>query len=51
MREFTRIFRTRRRPRVVTVSATVPYKPLFGYVFRGLTLNASADSQAAVIGA
>jgi len=36
---------------VVTVSATVPYTPLFGYVFRGLTLNASADSQAAVIGA
>jgi len=36
---------------VITVSASVPYKPLFGYVFRGLTLNASADSQAAVIGA
>jgi Flp pilus assembly protein TadG len=36
---------------VVTVSATVPYTPLFGYVFRGLTLNAAADSQAAVIGA
>ncbi len=36
---------------VVTVSATVPYTPLFGYVFRGLTLNASAASQAAVIGA
>jgi Flp pilus assembly protein TadG len=36
---------------VITVSATVPYKPLFGYVFRGVTLNASADSQAAVIGA
>jgi len=29
----------------------VPYTPLFGYVFRGLTLNAAADSQAAVIGA
>jgi hypothetical protein len=24
---------------------------LFGYIFRGLTLNAAADSQAAVIGA
>ena len=36
---------------VVMVSATVPYTPLFGYVFRGLTLNAAADSQAAVIGA
>jgi len=39
------------RAPVVTVSATVPYTPLFGYVFRGLTLNAAADSQAAVIGA
>lgn len=36
---------------VVKVSAVVPYTPLFGYVFRGLTLNAAADSQAAVIGA
>lgn len=36
---------------VITVSATVPYTPLFGYVFRGLSLNASAASQAAVIGA
>ena len=36
---------------IITVSATVPYTPLFGYVFRGLTLNASAESQAAVIGA
>jgi Flp pilus assembly protein TadG len=36
---------------VITVSATVPYTPLFGYLFRGLSLNASADSQAAVIGA
>ncbi|HEX6660871.1 MAG TPA: TadE/TadG family type IV pilus assembly protein [Sphingomicrobium sp.] len=36
---------------IVTVSATVPYTPLFGYVFRGLTLNASAGSQAALIGA
>ena len=36
---------------VVTVSATVPYMPLFGYLFRGLSLNASAESQAAVIGA
>jgi len=36
---------------VITVSATVPYTPLFGYIFRGLTLNASAESQAAVIGA
>jgi len=36
---------------VITVSTTVPYKPLFVYIFRGLSLNASADSQAAVIGA
>ena len=36
---------------VIKVSATVPYQPLFGYVFRGLSLNAAADSQAAVIGA
>jgi len=36
---------------VITVSATVPYKPLFWYVFRGVSFNASAESQAAVIGA
>jgi Flp pilus assembly protein TadG len=36
---------------VITVTSTVPYKPLFGYVFRGLSLNAVASSQAAVIGA
>jgi hypothetical protein len=36
---------------VVTVSATVPYTPLFGWALGGLGLNASADVQAAVIGA
>jgi len=36
---------------VITVSATVPYKPLFWYVFRGVSFNANAESQAAVIGA
>lgn len=36
---------------VITVTSTVPYKPLFGYVFRGLSLNAVASSQAAVVGA
>ena len=36
---------------VVTVSATVPYSALFGFALGGLSLDASADSQAAVIGA
>jgi len=37
---------------VVTVTATVPYKMLFGsYVFGTATLNLNATSQAAVIGA
>ena len=36
---------------VITVSATVPYTPLFGWALGGLGLNSSADVQAAVIGA
>lgn len=37
---------------IVTVSATVPYRMLFGsYVFGSTTLNLNASSQAAVIGA
>jgi hypothetical protein len=36
---------------VITVSATVPYTPLTGFALGGLGLSASADVQAAVIGA
>jgi hypothetical protein len=36
---------------VITVSADVPYTPLFGWALGGLGLNSSAQSQAAVIGA
>lgn len=35
----------------ITVTATVPYTPLFGFGLGTLTLSASSDSQAAVIGA
>lgn len=36
---------------VITVTATVPYSPLFGFGLGTLSLSSSSDSQAAVIGA